>query len=603
MCGITGYVLGRTLDAERDGRILDDMVASLSHRGPDDHGAWLDASAGVALGHRRLSIIDLSPLGHQPMCSASGRWVISYNGEIYNYRDVRRELTDLGVQFRSASDTEVILNAVEAWGVERALGRCSGMFAIALWDRETRTLTLSRDRLGEKPLYWSVSDDAVFFASELKALKAHPQWRPGLDRQALALYFKHNFVPAPHTIYESTWKLAPGAYVQIRIRGRSVQVKEYRYWDLAAGVQTAAAAPFDRPEAAVEVANQAIENAVARQLVADVPLGAFLSGGIDSSTVVALMQALSARPVRTFTIGFAEQGYDEAPHAQAVARHLGTDHTELYVTLREAMAVVPQLPSLYDEPFADASQIPTFLVSQTRARAQVTVALSGDGGDELFSGYERYRFADRIWRAAGSACRAACAGPPRAGFSASRRAQWDRVLRRTAEPAAGPHAAAASRRQAAQSRRRHRPRQRRRRLRRAGLALATARRRSSSARRTLETQTAAHIADPVRRMMYRDLVGYLPDSVLAKVDRAAMAVESRSARPPARPPPRRVCVHRAAEHPAPRRPSKWPLRRVLERYVPQTLTQRPKMGFGVPINSWLRGELRDWAEGLIDDAG
>ena len=397
MCGITGYLARRGLDTDRDRQTLERMVASLGHRGPDDRGVWLDAPAGIALGHRRLSILDLSPLGHQPMVSAGGRWVVSYNGEIYNFAELRRELTAAGHTFRGGSDTEVFLAAVEAWGVEQALKRSSGMFAIALWDRESRTHTHARERLGEKPLYWSAPREGVFFASELKALRANPRWGGGVNRQALALLLKHNFIPAPHTIHESTWKLAPGAYVQIRSDGGALHIEERHYWDPRVEVAAAAALPIQRAEAAIECVNEAIESAVARQLVADVPVGAFLSGGIDSSLIVAKMQARSSQPIRTFTIGFADERFNEAPFAERIAKHLGTQHTQLVVTPRDVLNVIPQLPTMYDEPFADSSQLPTFLVVQLARRA-VTVSLSGDGGDELFAGYDRYDSALKYWR-------------------------------------------------------------------------------------------------------------------------------------------------------------------------------------------------------------
>ncbi|MGH9671126.1 MAG: asparagine synthase (glutamine-hydrolyzing), partial [Terriglobales bacterium] len=399
MCGIAGvFDPGAAHSEESLRQLVAGMTATLRHRGPDDEGVWTDAAAGIALGSRRLAIIDLSPAGHQPMISASGRYVMAYNGEIYNFPELRREF-ERGVPggFRGHSDTEVMLAAFEAWGVRPALERFNGMFAFALWDQKERVLHLVRDRLGEKPLYYGWIGRALVFASELKGLRAHPAFRAEIDPGALALYLRHDCIPAPYTIYRDVRKLPPATAASISSSAPQV-AEPVAYWSLRQAAEAGLAKPFagDEKQAADEL-DALLREAVRMRMIADVPLGAFLSGGIDSSTVVALMQAQSGRPVKTFSIGLPEAGYNEAVEAKAVAEHLRTDHTELYVTPEEARALIPRLLRIYDEPFADPSQIPTFLVSQL-ARRQVTVALSGDGGDELFGGYNRYTWSGRIWR-------------------------------------------------------------------------------------------------------------------------------------------------------------------------------------------------------------
>ncbi|HYA05358.1 MAG TPA: asparagine synthase (glutamine-hydrolyzing), partial [Xanthobacteraceae bacterium] len=397
MCGIAGYVgaASQTADGNADA-VAEAMAASLAHRGPDDQGVWLDGETGTALVHRRLSIIDLSPAGHQPMVSADGRFVITYNGEVYSYQPIGAELAARGAKFRGHSDTEVILESFALNGIEPTLKRMIGMFAIALWDRRERTLTLVRDRLGIKPLYWAKFGKLFLFGSELKALRAHPGWTPRVDRSAVAAFMRHNYIPAPHTIYEGVYKLEPGTMLTLPWRGEP-QIS--RFWNARAVARDGALHPLEGTDAElVDQLETLLRDAVSRRMIADVPLGAFLSGGIDSSTVVALMQAARSGKVRTFSIGFDIPGYNEAPQAAAVARHLQTEHTELTVTSKEALDVIPRLPEWYDEPFADSSQIPTYLVS-AMTRRHVTVALSGDGGDELFGGYNRYQLAQRFWLA------------------------------------------------------------------------------------------------------------------------------------------------------------------------------------------------------------
>ena len=396
MCGLVGF-LGGLGSAGGDEAILRCMTDAIRHRGPDSDGYWIDRDSAIGLGHRRLAIVDLSPAGHQPMESASGRYVIAFNGEIYNHQALRSELEKAGLVsgWRGHSDTESMLAGFEAWGIRATVERAVGMFAIAVWDRQTRRLTLGRDRLGEKPLYCGWQGNAFLFGSELKAFKAHPAFAATIDRNALALLMRHNAIPAPYSIYQGVRKLPPGTLLTVSLQDRNAQ--PVRYWDAREVVADGMARPFmGSPDEAVEELDRLLRHAVAQQMMADVPVGAFLSGGVDSSTIVALMQAQSKRPVRTFSIGFHEAGYNEAEHAKAVAAHLGTDHTELYVTAQQALDVIPRLPSLYCEPFADSSQIPTFLVSQL-ARQRVTVSLSGDGGDELFGGYNRYVLGQQLF--------------------------------------------------------------------------------------------------------------------------------------------------------------------------------------------------------------
>ena len=399
MCGIAGFLLDK---ADRMGGELQAAVAgmadSLAHRGPDDRGVWTDETCGIAFGHRRLSIIDLSPFGHQPMISADGRFVIVFNGEIYNHRDLRQELAAEGAVFRGHSDTEVLVEAIARWGLQTAIRRSIGMFAYAVWDRRERELCLVRDRLGIKPLYYGRSDDSLLFGSELRSLRAYPGFAGEIDRDAVALFMQHSYIPAPYTIYRGVYKLPAGTVLAYRPGTDISTVRPAAYWDLQQVAAEGLRAPFaGTAEEAVDELDSLLRRAVELRMEADVPVGAFLSGGVDSTTVVALMQSLSHAPVRTFTIGFSESEYNEAHYAKAVAQHLGTEHVECYVSPSDALEVIPRLPILFDEPFADSSQLPTYLVSRI-TRQHVTVSLSGDGGDELFCGYERYAFNRSFWR-------------------------------------------------------------------------------------------------------------------------------------------------------------------------------------------------------------
>jgi len=611
MCGIAGVLNSRAADAAR---LVSEMIETMRYRGPDDSGTWAEAAAGLGLGHARLSILDLSPEGHQPMVSASGRYVMTFNGEVYNFAEVRRALEELGAHFRGHSDTEVMLAAIERWGLHEAVSRFVGMFAFGLWDRETRQLSLVRDRLGIKPLYFGWAGRAFVFASELKGIRCVKEFDPQLHRGALALFLRLAYVPAPFSIFQHVYKLMPGCVLTVTpelARSREgfspspdddhAKWKPVRYWSAREVAERGAAAPFQGTEAeAEEHLDVLLRQAIRLRMIADVPLGAFLSGGIDSSVVVALMQAQSPVPVKTFSIGFQEAEYNEAGYAKAVAAHLGTDHTDLYVAPEEARAVIPKLPAMYDEPFGDSSQIPTFLVSQL-AKKHVTVALSGDGGDELFGGYNRYFWSRRLWRRLAPIPR-----PIRAGLGSMIQAVspdgWGNLysglsfmLPAVQRPGDQMHKLA-------------------------GLLavkdpdamyqgmVSLWQQPTEAVAGTVEPKTTltdrsswAKLPEFTMRMMYLDLVTYLPDDILTKVDRASMAV-SLEARVP-------LLDHRLVEFawtvPLSMKiktegEGKWLLRRVLDRYVPRELIERPKMGFGVPLDSWLRGPLREWAESLLD---
>jgi asparagine synthase (glutamine-hydrolysing) len=600
MCGIAGMVDWRAAtpaDALRS--IAEAMIETVRHRGPDAGEVWVEAEGGVALGQRRLAIIDLSPGGAQPMHSADRRFVITFNGEIYNYRDIRGELQAAGHSMRSDSDTEVLLEACALWGVEAAIERAIGMFAFALWDRKTRSLILARDRLGIKPLYYAATPERVLFASQLKAFRPTPHWKPTIDADAVVGYLRHAYIAQPRTIYREAEKLAPGHILTLR-EGSMPSPK--CFWDLR-GIAIAGQRRNDPAPDAQEATDRLdglLRDSVKLRMIADVPLGAFLSGGIDSSTVVALMQAQSTRPVKTFSIGFHEGGYDEAHCAKQVAAHLGTDHTEFYVEPRHALEVIPHLADWFDEPFADPSQIPTYLVSEL-TRKHVTVALSGDGGDELFAGYNRYVWAERLARAVNLVPR-----PLRGASATALRAlapqTWNRLFAfvpaswRPALPGDklhkittlldNPQPDAIYRRLVSQW---ERPDE-----------IAAA---GQEPRGPLWDPTIAQdFPDLVPRMQFLDMITYLPDDILTKVDRATMAVGLEGRVP--------LLDHRVVayswslplEFKLRGGRSKWLLRQVLDRYVPRPLIDRPKMGFGVPIDAWLRGPLREWAESLLTPA-
>ena len=604
MCGIAGYVGGAWLtSADSVEQQLAVMADALTPRGPDSAGYWSDPEQTIALAHRRLAIIEPSETGHQPMMSASGRYVISFNGEVYNHLDLRKRLSNGGsnkITWRGRSDTETLIAGIETWGLSETLKKSVGMYAFALWDREEQILYLVRDRIGEKPLYYGYQRGVFLFGSELKALKMHPAFEGEVDRDAITLQLRHSYIPTPYSIYKGIKKLPPGTFIKLLVsNGRlsGIEPEPVSYWSLGDAINDGINNPFDGSETdAVDALDGLLSASVRQQMVADVPLGAFLSSGVDSSTIVALMQSQSSLPAKTFTIGFKEDGYNEAVHAKAVAAHLGTDHTELYVSPEQALDVIPRLPMLYDEPFSDSSQIPTFLVSQM-TRQHVTVSLSGDGGDELFGGYNRYQMTSGLWSKIGRLplpLRHLAAK----GLRTLAPEQWNQISKWI--PGAARYADFGGK------------------IHKGAGVLA------SQTSDELYLNLITHWPDPsslvingiepppqitqpqfllngiVEQMMALDSVSYLTDDILCKIDRAAMGVSLETRVP--------FLDHHIVEF-AWRLPlsmkirdgqGKWILRQVLNKYVPKELIKRPKMGFGVPIDSWLRGPLRDWAEDLLD---
>lgn len=601
MCGFAGFLdPAAASDPAGWPAVLNRMGDATRHRGPDDAGIWTDASPGIGMVHRRLSILDLSPAGAQPMTSPCGRYALAFNGEIYNHEELRSELDAEGGAFlwRGHSDTETLLACLRHWGVEKCLRKLVGMFAFAIWDKSEQTLYLARDRMGEKPLYYGRSGDAFLFGSELKPLTAHPAWRGEVDRDVLVSFLRFSYVPAPWSIYKGIFKLPPAHFVAIKNAGHTVG-EPICYWNLHQIAAIGGKAAQHAPEELIDELEDLLRDAVKKQMAADVPLGAFLSGGIDSTTVTALMQSQSERPVQTFTIGFTETGFDEAVHAHKVAVHLDTDHTELYVTPQEAMASIPRLSAIYDEPFSDVSQIPTYLVSQL-ARKNVTVSLSGDGGDELFCGYNRYLSGYSVWNKlkglpqpvrhilAGLLERAPGHALDRFQSIFPKRFQVSSLADRL--PKLGDalaHQDGFSYYRALVSHAKN-P---------ASIVL-----RAHEPASLLTKHQQSNLSGLQEQMMFWDMMTYLPDDILTKVDRASMAV-SLEVRVP-------LLDHRVVEF-AWRVPTvfkyrdgqgKWLLRQVLYRYVPKELMERPKMGFGVPIEHWLRGPLRDWAESLLAES-
>ncbi len=586
MCGVTGFWQPPGEDAQGLHALAATMAGSLDHRGPDDSGTWCDPAQGIALGHRRLSILDLSIQGRQPMTSTCGRYMLAYNGEVYNFAPLRRELKGDGVVFRGGSDTEVVLEAIIRWGLEPALNRFLGMFAFALWDRHRVSLTLVRDRFGIKPMYWGHVNGTVLFGSELKALRAHPAFRAGIDRDALTLLLRHNYIADPHCIYRGFHKLPPGQIAIFRRRG-DPGIRSW--WSARATALAGLREPLRLTAGeAVDRMEALIKDSVGMHMVADVPVGAFLSGGIDSSVVVAIMQSQSSRPIRTYTIGFRESEYDESKHAARIAAHLGTDHTEFHVRPEDALAVIPELPRIWDEPFSDSSQIPTYLVSRL-ARADVLVALAGDGGDEFFGGYTRYQHCAWLSRLRSLA-------PRRVGMMLVRALNWlpqgciNRLrprlgerLHHLAHLLGAPNEELLYRCLVSHWKQ---PEE---------LVLGSTEPRGPFHDDVLREEMPGFL----ERMTLLDTVTYLPGDILTKVDRASMAV-GLEARVP-------LLDHRIFELAwrLPRRqrvgrvPGKAPLRAILARHVPPALFDRPKQGFGLPIGEWLRGPLRDWAEDLL----
>lgn len=604
MCGIAGFLYrSQRPDSDSLRRIAHDMAEQIRHRGPNAEGLWVAAEDGLGFGHRRLSIIDLSDAGAQPMASASGRYMITYNGEIYNFRELRKDLEAKDYAFRGHSDTEVLLGAIDVWGLEEALRRANGMFALALWDRREKSLSLARDRVGKKPLYYGWCGETFLFASELKAIRAHPDFYGDIDRGALQDLLSSGWIKAPRSIYRQIKKLAPGHILTLTADGGEEGQRLSAYWSARKAVEAAEANPFEGSfDEATDSLDNLLQDAVTQRMFADVDLGALLSGGVDSSLIVALMQKANSNRVRTFTIGFGESEYDEAPHAREVAAYLGTEHQEVTLTANDSLEAITDLPRIFDEPFADVSQLPTCLVSQI-ARRDVTVVLSGDGGDELFAGYKRYRECLDDWRRWGwiPAPLRAAAG---AGMTGLGGMAWNR-LGATAKSDEGRMA---SWRRAGSG------------LGRSGQLMAASSPRDLLARRlshhgqpgnlVLDSHdgpaagnngAATEIEDPLLQMLYFDFTGYLPDDILVKVDRASMAVGLEARAP--------LLDHRVVEF-AWRLPNsmrmdaqggKRILKHVLARHLPPAITDRPKQGFSVPMADWLRGPLKDWAEDMLTE--
>lgn len=603
MCGIAGFFSNKLegfSKADCENTLLQ-MGQRISSRGPDDFGVWLDLNLGVGFSHRRLSVVDLSAAGHQPMRSLSERYTLVFNGEVYNHNFIREEINQTrgALDWVGHSDTETLLAGFDAWGIERTIEKCTGMFAFAVWDASERSLILARDRMGEKPLYYchSVGSKSVFlFASELKALKAYPDFSAAIDRGSLSLLMRHGYIPAPYSIYENVFKLEPGCILRISALEHKPIIT--KYWDLLTVAKSGVKNSFSgTPVEAVDKLEILVKNAVRQQMISDVSLGAFLSGGVDSSTITSLMQSQSSTPVKTFTIGFDEKGFNEAVYAKAVSRHLGTEHTELYVTPNQAMDVIPKLPSLYCEPFADSSQIPTYLVSQL-AKQHVTVSLSGDAGDELFCGYNRYKLTEKLW---GKMSLAPI--PIREVLSklitSIAPATWDKLGGILPE----------TNKYAFLGDKMHKG---------AGVL-------ASNSLLQLYLGMVSQITNPsewvingkepptklignlpslkgfgsVEQMMLLDTLSYLPDDILVKVDRAAMGVSLEGRVPFLDHDIVEFAWSLPMEYKLHDGQTKWPLRQLLYRYVPKELIDRPKMGFGVPIGDWLRGPLREWAEMLL----
>jgi asparagine synthase (glutamine-hydrolysing) len=604
MCGICGFYSKSSFKSDE---IIKKMNLSIHHRGPDDSGIWQDGNAGIVFGHQRLSIIDPTPAGKQPMHSSSGRLILTYNGEIYNHLEIRSELQEIksNIKWHSNTDTETLVEALDFWGIEVTLKKLVGMFAFAVWDRKLRSLTLVRDRMGEKPIYFGwqgIGDKPVFlFGSELKALKVHPEFRGNINNDAIALQLRHNCIPAPYSIYKDIFKLLPGHYLQLKENDlvKKLLPNPKPYWSLVEvatqGVNKLKSLSANDIEKELE---QLLKISIKQQMMSDVPLGVFLSGGVDSSTVVALMQAQSNQPIKTFTIGFNEQEYNEAKYAKEVAKYLGTDHTELYVSAEQAMAVIPKLSLIYDEPFSDSSQIPTFLVSQL-AKKKVTVALTGDGGDEVFCGYNRYILSKNLWNKL-----TLISLPLRkilaSGIKSINSQSWNKFLKIL--PSFNQYTNLADKVYKVTSALESKtlfdlyyklisnwqnPN---------GILL------DGKEPRTFLTNYESELTklDGQQQMMLLDSMTYLPDDILVKTDRAAMATSLETRAP--------FLNHKLLEYawqiPQPlklkKTQSKWILRQILYKYIPKKLVERPKVGFGVPIDSWLRGPLKDWAQALLD---
>ena len=604
MCGINGFY---SLSSFSSNDVIIKMNSAISHRGPDTNGFWSDKKSGIVLGHQRLSIIDLSDAGNQPMKSNSSRYILTYNGEVYNHLEIRKELEKINpsIKWRGNSDTETLLEAIDFWGIEITLKKIQGMFAFGLWDQKKRCLILARDRIGEKPLYYGWQGEgnkkSFLFGSELKALKVHPEFNGKINRDAIALQLRHNYIPAPYSIYEDIYKLQPGHYLKFKESDltKNLLPNPKTYWSFTETVFSGNNNQLTISESHIqEDLEKYLQSSVRKQMISDVPLGAFLSGGIDSSTIVALMQSQSTNPIKTFTIGFNEDEYSEAKYAKKIAKHLGTDHTELYISSKEAIEVIPKLPIIYDEPFSDSSQIPTFLISQL-AKKDVTVALSGDGGDELFCGYNRYVMSEKFWnifRLMPQSFRKIFSS----GLQSISTENWTTIskllpgLKKYSNFGDKIHKGA----NVLKAKTSHE------------LYYMLCSHWQNPTEAVINSKESGTLLTEFKpdfqglnnqqQMMVLDFLTYLPDDILVKVDRAAMASSLETRIP--------FLDHNLIEYvwrishslKFKKGEGKWILKQILNKYVPKHLTDRPKMGFGIPIGAWLRGPLRDWAENLLD---
>ena len=606
MCGLAGFIdNNRSRSSESLEALSHKMCSTLINRGPDDFGSWVDEKSGIAMSHRRLAIQDTTLAGHLPMVSKSGRYIIVYNGEIYNYKTLREELKKAGYFFRSQSDTEVLLAAIEIWGLSAALDKFVGMFAFALWDKNNHRLYLVRDRLGEKPLYYGIFGNVILFGSELKAFEVHDSFVKSINRDAISLLLRYNYIPAPYSIYDKIYKIKPGTFLEIKVENHKISTTEYTYWAyknfvMSEGIDNKI---YNYKEAKLSI-KDALTESIRSQMIADVPLGAFLSGGIDSSLIVSIMQSLSPDPIKTYTIGFDHSEYNEANDAKSIANYLGTDHTELYVTASQALNVIPKIPNIFDEPFADSSQIPTYLISKL-ASSNVTVSLSGDGGDELFGGYNRYYKGYSAWKNFSRMpypinyifSEIICSiNPEKWNFLYNHFGKYisdeknyknigdklykmadiikinnpqdmylslvsfwnntEQIVLNSSEPMSTPR----------------------------------------------DYDNWVENLDDRENMMFLDTISYLPDDILTKVDRSSMAVSLESRTP--------FLNHSLVEL-SQRIPielkikdgkGKWILRNILNDFIPANFIDKPKTGFGIPIAEWLRGPLKEWAEALIDSS-
>jgi asparagine synthase (glutamine-hydrolysing) len=602
MCGINGFLTSGNTNELDLNKVLNDCTNKIIHRGPDSTGIWVDDKKGIYMGHRRLSIVDLSSTGAQPMSSNSGRYVICLNGEIYNHLELRDELSQYTNNiWKGSSDTETLINCFEVWGIETTLKKTTGMFAFSLWDSFENELTIGRDRFGEKPLYYGWQESTFFFSSELKSIKSNPLFKSEIDRNALGLYIKYAYVPAPFSIYKNIYKLSPGSILTVSLSSRNL--KPSVYWSSLNQMFDCYKKPFSGNKGqAVEQLNIILTNAVKKQMMADVPLGAFLSGGIDSSLIVAIMQSLSNTPIKTYTIGFKEDSYNEAHYAKKVANHIGTDHTELYVTEKDALKVIPQLPYFYDEPFADSSQIPTYLVSKL-ASESVTVSLSGDAADELFGGYNRYLLTNNLWNKISKfpiglriiVSKFLLSVNPSKYNSLFKFLSFSNIFTKQENIGDKIHKSASILTSSSYMELYDR--------------LVSSWRNPSSIVIGGEDLSAfkevipneINNFDSISMMMAKDLITYLPDDILCKVDRAAMATSLETRVPFLDHSVMQFAWSLPLEYKLFGNRTKWVLREILYKYVPKKLIDRPKMGFGVPIDTWLRGDLRDWAEKLLNE--